>query len=74
MTSIYTYKDRHDLYLLMTSLTEEDARYVFSVLKKNDDEFSENSNGIFFDINRVSDRTICELIMYFKRPHPSLYD
>jgi hypothetical protein len=74
MGSIYTYKDKHDLYLLMTSLTEEDARYVFSVLKKNDDEFSENSNGIFFDINRVCDRTMCELIMYFKHLRPSLYD
>ena len=74
MGSIYTYKDKYELYLLMTSLTEEDARYVFSVLKKNDDEFSENSNGIFFDMNRVSDRTMCDLIMYFRHLRPSLYD
>lgn len=74
MGSIYTYKDKHDLYLLMTGMTDGDARYVFGVIKKNDDEFSENSNGIFFDINRVSDRTLCELIMYFRHLRPSLYD
>jgi hypothetical protein len=74
MGSIYTYKDKHDLYLLMASLTEEDARYVFRVIKKNDDEFTENSNGIFFDMNRVSDRTLCELIMYFTHLRASLYD
>ena len=74
MGSIYTYKDRHDLYQLMTDLTEEDTRYVFHVLKKNDEEFSENSNGIFFDMNRVSDRTMCDLVMYFRHLRASLYD
>jgi len=74
MASIYTYKDKHDLYQLMTNLTEEDARYVFSVIKKRDEEYSENMNGLFIDLNRMSDNTLCELIMYFKHLRRSLYD
>jgi len=61
----YTYKDRHDLYLRMIDLTDDDVAYVMGIIKMNGDNYSRNSNGCFFDLRMISDRTLEQLIRYF---------
>lgn len=51
-----TISDKKDFFLdnlcrLVTSEYEE----IFRILKSNDGEWSENCNGIFFDLNRIDD-------------------
>jgi len=68
--SIYTYKDKLWLYEQMKTPTEDDSRYILMYLKKNDETYTENRNGIFFDLERLSDRTIDALMMYYKYMKP----
>jgi hypothetical protein len=45
-------------------LTKEEHEELFRIIKRNNIEYSENSNGIFFDLNSVPD-TVIEKIMTF---------
>jgi hypothetical protein len=68
--SIYTYKDRLWLYEQMKQPSEDDCRYILTYLKKNDETYTENSNGVFIDLEGLSDRTIDVLMMYYKYVKP----
>jgi hypothetical protein len=68
--SIYTFQEKLWLYEHMKNQTEDDTLFVYRVLKKNDEEFTENSNGLFFDLDRVSNESIRELMMYYKVVRP----
>jgi len=47
-------------------LEKEEYHEIFRILKKNDVEYSENSNGIFFDINTVSDEILDKLVAFME--------
>jgi hypothetical protein len=56
------YTERLKLYnLLNIKMTKELAEIIFIILKKNKDNFSENSNGIFFDLGEISSKSIEEI-------------
>ena len=48
------------------TLEKEEYHEIFRILKKNEVEYSENSNGIFFDINTVSDEIFEKLIAFME--------
>jgi hypothetical protein len=48
------------------TLEKEEYHEIFRILKKNDVEYSENSNGIFFDINTVSDEILEKLVAFME--------
>lgn len=68
--SIYTYQEKLWLYEQLLKQTEDDTYYVYRVIKKNGEDYTVNSNGVFFDLDRLSDDTIRELNMYYKRLRP----
>lgn len=49
----------------MTPLTKEDCEIVINILRHTEEPFSENSNGVFFDLNQAKDETIDLLLQYF---------
>jgi hypothetical protein len=51
-----------NLCKLVTSEYEE----LFRILKKNDGDWSENCNGIFFDVNRLSDNVFEKLYAFLE--------
>jgi hypothetical protein len=56
------YTERLKLYnLLNIKMTKELAEIIFIILKKNKDNCSENSNGIFFDLRVISSKSIEEI-------------
>ena len=61
----YSFQTRKDLYDAMTSLTKEDCEIVINILRHTGEPFSENSNGVFFDLNQAKDETIDLLLQYF---------
>ena len=66
MESIYTFKDRRWLYQQTKTLTQEDIQYILHIIRKNGDDYTVNSNGVFFDMERLSDESIRELLVYYK--------
>ena len=68
--SIYTYHEKLWLYEQMIRQTEDDTFFIYRVIKKNGSEHTVNSNGVFFDLNRLSDDTIGELMTYYKVVRP----
>lgn len=50
----------------MKTMTQEDVQYILHIIRKNGDDYTVNSNGVFFDMERLSDESIRELIVYYK--------
>ena len=73
MTSIYTYREKLWLYEQIKTPSQDDSQYVLHLLKKNKEEYSVNMNGVFFDLERLCDDTLRELMVYYKHMKP-LYD
>lgn len=60
------YTKRLELYNLLNLKINSETDYklsktIFIILKKNKDSFSENSNGIFFDLNDISTESLKEI-------------
>lgn len=68
MESIYTFKERRWLYQQTKTLTQDDIQYILHIIRKNGDDYTVNSNGVFFDMERLSDESIRELMVYYKLP------
>jgi len=51
------YQERRKLYDNLSLLVKSEQIEIFKILRKNDENYTENSNGIFFDILTVSDKT-----------------
>jgi hypothetical protein len=47
-------------------LTKEEYEELFRIVKRNNIEYSENSNGIFFDLNAVPDTVIEKIIGFLQ--------
>jgi len=52
-----TYEQRKQFFENLKILVKSEYEEIFRILKKNNEEFTENSNGIFFDVNTVSETT-----------------
>ena len=46
------------------TLTQDQYADIFRILKKNDIPYSENSNGIFFDLQTVSEEPFLKLVSF----------
>lgn len=64
--SIYTYEEKFWLYEQMKHMDKDDQFYIFRLLRKNSEDYTENTNGIFFDMNRISNETLREMMVYYK--------
>jgi hypothetical protein len=65
MSSRYSFATRQDLYTHLIGLTKKDSEIVLNILRHTREPFSENSNGIFLDLNQAKDETIDLLLQYF---------
>ena len=63
--SRYSFATRQDLYHHLKDLSREDCEIVVNILRHTGEPFSENSNGVFFDLNQAKDETIDLLLQYF---------
>ena len=48
------YEDRKKMLDEFKKLVKSEQEQIFTILKKHKIEFSENTNGVFFDMSRVS--------------------
>ena len=66
-TRIYNHKYRCKLNNLLKELNDMDLYIeIYEVIKNNNISFSKNSNGVFFDLNKIDDSVIEVIINLVK--------
>ena len=55
------FKELTKLKQKILNLTKNEYTEIFKILKKNNQKYSENKNGIMFDFMKISDDTINEI-------------
>jgi len=59
-----SYERRKQFFEHLKILVKSEYEEVFRILKKYREEYTENSNGIFFDVNTVGEPTFAALEEY----------
>ena len=56
------YDNRKELLENMKILSKTEKEDIFRILKRENEQFSENSNGIFFDLTTIKNTTFVEIV------------
>jgi len=59
-----SYDDRKKIFDYFKLLVKSEQEEVFRILKKTKENYTENSNGIFFDLSELTDETFNQLKEY----------
>jgi len=59
-----TYEKRKQFFENLKLLVKSEFEEVFRILKRHNESFTENSNGIFFDVNTVGEPCFVALQEY----------
>ena len=60
------YEQRKQYLEDLKRMSKDEYTEVFRIIKHNNVEYSENSNGIFFDVNTIKDETFGQLKEYMQ--------
>lgn len=62
-----TYEERKKLHENLKHLVKSEYEQIFRILKAHNEPYTENSNGIFFDVTSIADDTFTDMakFMYF---------
>ena len=61
---MFSYKDKVELKNKILKLSEEDHIQIFYILKNNNEQYTVNKNGLFFDIINISNNTLKRIVKY----------
>jgi hypothetical protein len=61
-----SYEERRAFFESLKILVKSEYEEVYRVLRKNKESYTENSNGIFFDVAGVQETTFRELQEYMQ--------
>ena len=64
MVDPVTYEQRKILAEELKELTKDQYEEIFRIIKRNTASYSENSNGIFFDLSTLENETVSMLVDY----------
>lgn len=64
MTSVISYEQKKILSEELKELTKDQYEEVFRIIKRNAASYSENSNGIFFDLTTLDNEVTVQLNDY----------
>jgi hypothetical protein len=59
-----SYDDRKRVFESIKVLVKSEQEEVFRIIRKTRENYTENSNGIFFDLSSVSDETFNQIKEY----------
>jgi len=60
------YDERKRTLEELKKLVKSEQEHIFRILKRHEEEFSENSNGVFFDICSIKSLTLKEIQDYLE--------
>ena len=61
---IYTFNDKSIIKQRLEKLNTFTSIYIFNILKKNNEKYTVNTNGLFFDLLEISNKSIEEIEKY----------
>lgn len=64
--TIYTFNDKNIIKQELEKLNNFNSIYIFNILKKNKEKYTINTNGLFFDLLEISNKSIIEIEEYLK--------
>jgi hypothetical protein len=59
-----TYEERKKVFETMKLLVKPEQEEIFRIIRKNKENYTENSNGIFFDLSVLMDNTFLQISEY----------
>ena len=54
----FTAKELKKMREQISQLSKEGSIEIFKIIRQNDEKYSENNNGILFDMTKLSDKTL----------------
>ena len=58
------YEDRKKIFDIIKILSKPEYEEIYRIIRKSKESYTENSNGIFFDLNTVSDEAFDNIKAY----------
>jgi len=58
------HQSRMYIFNHIKSLVQSEYEEIFRIIRKQKESYSENSNGVFFDLSGVSEDTLCKIKEY----------
>jgi hypothetical protein len=59
-----TYDERKQIFETIKVLSKPEQEAIFRIIRKAKENYTENSNGIFFDLSDISDDTLLQIKDY----------
>lgn len=64
MSGLITHEERKKVFDAIKSLVKPEQESIFRIIRKTKESYTENSNGIFFDLSTISDDTFLQIKDY----------
>jgi pyruvate/2-oxoacid:ferredoxin oxidoreductase beta subunit len=64
MFDLVTHEERKKVFDAIKNLVKPEQESIFRIIRKSNEKYTENSNGIFFDLSTVSDETFYQIKDY----------
>jgi hypothetical protein len=62
----FGYEERKKIFENIKGLVKSEYEEIYRILYKTKENYTENSNGIFFDLNTISDETFSNIKEYIE--------
>lgn len=59
-----TYEDRKKMFEIMKILVTSEQEEIYRIIRKTKETYTENSNGIFFDLASISEQSYLQIKEY----------
>jgi predicted dienelactone hydrolase len=60
------YEERKKIFDTIKALVKPEQEEIFRIIRKAKESYTENSNGIFFDLSAISDETFHQIQEYIQ--------
>jgi len=60
----YSYEERKNIFEHIKVLVQSEQEEIFRIIRKTKENYTENSNGIFFDLSTISEATFVQINEY----------
>ena len=60
----YSYEERKNIFEHIKVLVQSEQEEIFRIIRKTKENYTENSNGIFFDLATISESTFIQINEY----------
>jgi hypothetical protein len=63
----FTYNDKESLKKKIEKLNNLQSIYIYNILKKNNEKYTINDNGLFFDLLDISNKSLEEIVYFLDK-------